>query len=161
MVVKCFNCEALLRVDEKSIPEGEQINVRCPKCGSEGIIGANQHSFKSETDSLQQIQGLESKIVEKPVDQMKDQPLSKTATNSKAGELTLPEDAFKDFRFPGQVSPSSKKSLFGDRRAGKIFFLIASIIVVAIFTILVNLILPGMPPADVEHVTSSQHTHAR
>ncbi|MGC8660398.1 MAG: hypothetical protein ACP5U1_15135 [Desulfomonilaceae bacterium] len=150
MVLKCFNCEALLRVDENEMPEGEQINIRCPKCGSEGTIGA--------TGNLTE---LDSKTIEEPVDQMKDESLSKPATGVKAGDLTLPEDAFRDFRSPGQVSSSNNKKLFRNGKAGKIIFMIASILVVAIFATLVNLILPGLPPADVEHVTSSQSTHAR
>lgn len=146
MVVKCFNCQTLLKADVDRVPEGGQANVRCPKCGSKGIILAPQSPNDPKTDLFQQTETLENKTVETETDLMKDQHPSKTKVPAKASELTLPEDAFRDFRFPAEIEPSVKKGIIMSHKANLITFLIVSILVVALFAALVNIILPALPP---------------
>lgn len=149
MVVKCFNCQTLLKVEADRVPVGGQVNVRCPKCGSEGIILAPQNPNDPNADLFQQTEAPETKITETETDLMKDQPSSKTKAHGNASELTLPEDAFRDFRFPAEIESSVKKGIIVSHRANLITFLIVSILVVALFAALVNIILPGLPPTGV------------
>ncbi len=147
MVVKCFNCQTLLKVEADRVPVNGQIDVRCPKCGSEGIILAPHSSIDPKVDFFQQMEAPETKIAETETDLIKDQTAPKTKTQVKASELTLPEDAFRDFRFPAEVESSVKKGVKVSHRSNLITFLIVSILVVALFAALVNVILPGLPPA--------------
>ncbi|MGC8603582.1 MAG: MJ0042-type zinc finger domain-containing protein [Desulfomonilaceae bacterium] len=158
MVVKCSNCETLLRIDEDRLPKDKQINIRCPKCGAEGMVGAFQNRLESKTGPSEQSRRPESQILDNPESQKADQTAIKPTKSEKAGELTIPEDAFKSFRFPAEISSSSRKKLFKKGRASLIAFVIASIIVVVIFAALVNIILPGLPPASVERITTYPDT---
>jgi len=161
MVVKCFNCESLLKVNRDKDVEGEQVSVRCPKCGSEGLIGEPQ-SPKDPNAALFLETGVsETKVTVTETNLEKDQSSTKTTKQVKAGELTLPEDAFRDFRFPAEIESTGKNSSSWNHRTKLITLLIASILVVFFFASLVNVILPGLPPAGVERVTSYPDTEAR
>jgi predicted Zn finger-like uncharacterized protein len=157
MVVKCFYCKSLLHVDENRIPGDQDVHVRCPKCGKEGLIQKEENPLGSITDNSLVIEpGGPSLTHQSAVTKQKmDQSSSKRSASGKAGELTLPEDAFKHFRFPAETgAPNEKKSVWSSRSA-LIAFVVVSVLVVIFFAALVNIILPGLPPAGVEQVTSS------
>ncbi len=161
MVVKCFNCESLLRVNRDKVTEGEQVSVRCPKCGIEGLIGEPRNQKGPNDDFFLETGSSETKVIETETNLIKDQSSTKTTKQVKAGELTLPEDAFKDFRFPAEIESTGKNTSSWNYRTRLITLLIASILVVFFFASLVNFILPGLPPAGVERVTSYPDTEVR
>jgi predicted Zn finger-like uncharacterized protein len=157
MVVKCFYCESLLHVDENRISGDQDVRVRCPKCGKEGLIPKQENPLGSIADHSSVIEPGGKNLTEKsPITEKKmDQPPSKRSVSGKAGELTLPEDAFKNFRFPAEMGAPKQKKSFWSSRAALIAFVAVSILVVVFFAALVNIILPGLPPSGVEQVTSS------
>jgi predicted Zn finger-like uncharacterized protein len=157
MVVKCFYCESLLHVDENRIPGDQDVRVRCPKCGKEGLIQKEENPLGSITDNSPVIElGGPSLIQQSAVTEKKmDQSSSRRSASGKAGELTLPEDAFKNFRFPAETGAPNQKRSFWSSRSKLIAFVVVSVLVVIFFAALVNIILPGLPPAGVEQVTSS------
>jgi hypothetical protein len=160
MVVKCFYCESLLHVDENRIPGDQNVRVLCPKCGKEGLIQKEENPLGSIADQIPVIEpGGPNLTQEIPMTEKKmDQSSSKKSASGKAGELTLPEDAFNNFRFPAEMGAPNQKKSFWSSRTALIAFVAVSILVVVFFAALVNIILPGLPPAGVEQVTSSDAT---
>ena len=157
MVVKCFYCESLLHVDENRIPGDQDVRVRCPKCGKEGLIQKEENPLGSITDDCTVIEPGGPSLTEKipMIEKKMDQSSSKRSASGKAGELTLPEDAFNNFRFPAETGAPNQKKSFWSSRSTLIAFVAVSVLVVIFFAALVNIILPGLPPAGVEQVTSS------
>jgi predicted Zn finger-like uncharacterized protein len=157
MVVKCFYCESLLHVDENRIPGDQDVRVRCPKCGKEGLIQKAENPLGSIADHSPVIEPSGPSLTEQsPMTEKKmDQSSSKRSASGKAGELTLPEDAFNNFRFPAETGAPNQKKSFWSSRSALIAFVAVSVLVVIFFAALVNIILPGLPPAGVEQVTSS------
>lgn len=159
MVVKCFNCESLLRVKEDRVPENGGVSIRCPKCGSEGSIQKSGNASNPSVSFPNSVVPSASKAFgNNPEPTNEVQRLPKGSTKVKAGELTLPEDAFRDFRFPAEIDQMVNRAPSWSFRAKLITFIAASVFVVIFFAALVNIILPGLPPGGIEQVASPPET---
>ena len=156
MVVRCFSCNTLLKVDEKKIGSGPETRIRCPKCEAEGLLDPNSAQQESETvSSPLKGQNSETDSGDSPKNRERHAADSSNPLPGNENEITIPEDAFRDFRFPAEDEPSSYQKpnqRFGPRL---IAFVIASILTVVIFAALVNVILPGLPPVMVDHISHS------
>lgn len=155
MVAKCFNCEALLRVKEEQVPENGGGRIRCPKCGSEGSIRKSGNGNDPSVSFPNAVAPSTSQTFVENLEPTEEvQRLPKGSTQVKAGELTLPEDAFRGFRFPAEIDEMVNKAPSWSFRAKLITFLAVSVFVLMLFAALVNIILPGMPPKGIERVAS-------
>jgi predicted Zn finger-like uncharacterized protein len=142
MIVNCSKCKEKMRVDESRIPSGDRVKIRCPTCGE-------IQPYSAQVDH--------SSTAPKPLDKADPSSLQKMSGRDRTGgssvrkspeELTIPADAFQDFRFPaerGATGTSRKETQTNksSKRLGKIFFLLISVAVIAVFALIVNIVLPG------------------
>jgi predicted Zn finger-like uncharacterized protein len=158
MVVRCFQCNGLLRVDESSLPTNRRARVRCPHCKGIGLmpdrlVARSATGLSSAEPAAQEEADYPSLLpleppAGQPMDQIPDQPVQQQpAAAEDWKETALPRDAFKSFRYPGERDrpPGPKKA--AAKGWPPIWLIVVSIAVVAFFALLVNIILPG--PAGV------------
>jgi len=124
-----------MRVDQSRIPEGEKVKIRCPKCG-EIQPYVNQAIESGEHESTVSLQNKARSTLEK------------NGSIKHPEELTIPSDAFQDFRFPAERGPAgqaqNQKSATRPRnRISALVIVIISFAIIALFAAIVNIILPG------------------
>ena len=142
MIIRCAHCQGTMRVDEKgSLPDRPKVKVRCPHCRGIGYI---EHKFPSPTQAV-------SSPAEGPTtksNQTKFQlPQQVTDETELEYDISIPADAFKDFRFPAEQD-SNGRSRNGTGNGATIglktvILVVASLITIVFFALLVNVILPG------------------
>ncbi len=146
MIVRCAHCQGTMRLDEKSLHDRPKVKVRCPHCQGIGYI---EPKFSRPTPAV-------SSPAERPTSksfQPKSQLPQQVADEPEMEyDISIPADAFKEFRFPAEED--SNGSLRNEIRNGAtiglktVILVIASVITVVFFALLVNVILPG--PAGVK-----------
>ncbi len=142
MIVKCLKCQDSMRVDESRIPEGQKVKIRCPICGETqpytkqfaDTAPVDQQEVRLEGPTSPQIAATADRTVENKPEKGPE-------------ELTIPADAFQDFRFPAErgaaasrkdaTKPASRKGIPGW------LFALVSLGIVAMFALIVNIVLPG------------------
>jgi predicted Zn finger-like uncharacterized protein len=179
MIVRCSHCQQLLRVDEKSFPEGGSAKVRCPHCKvigqmaarpSAGAVGAGPHVGNSGSDAEYPL--LNPLDVTPPPSPTTVAPApespprtgggaeSSAAPGSTWSDTRLPSDAFQSFRFPAE---RGKSPVAGKSRMSKTWRLalwaVASLVVIGFFALLVNIVLPG--PGGVRPAIHTMPPHER
>ncbi len=149
MIIRCAHCQGTMRLDENALPDRPRVRVRCPHCRGIGYI---ERRFSQPTPAV-------SSHAERPAgksDQAKFQ-LPKQVTDEPEVEydLSIPEDAFKEFRFPAEQDSDgrSRNGIRNGTRNGirnratiglkTVIVVVASLITIAFFALLVNIILPG------------------
>lgn len=145
MLIRCAHCQGMMRLDEKNIPDKPKVKVRCPHCSGIGYI-----------ENTSAPNPVPSSFDEQPVsqpDQSKFE-LREPLTDKPEMEydVSMPHDAFKDFRFPAEQDRqnNSRKTAIGSRT---IVLAVASLVVIILFALLVNIILPG--PAGFKGVSGA------
>jgi predicted Zn finger-like uncharacterized protein len=141
MIIRCAHCQGTMRLDEKSLPDRPKVKVRCPHCSGLGYI---EPKFPRPAPA------------EKP-------PAEQPATKSFQPEfqlpqqgaddpgmeydISVPEDPLDDFRFPAEQNGNGRfrNGIRNGAAIGlkTVILVIASLITVAFFALLVNIILPG------------------
>jgi predicted Zn finger-like uncharacterized protein len=137
-IIRCANCKGLLKVDVQSLPEKGSVKVRCPHCR---IIGSVAVGTGLSGPVLEDAQSKGSDSGEYPLLVTFQE---KAGLSSHWDEATLPHDAFKRFRFPAegaQEQAAPQKTVA--KRSSILWWALASVAVVALFALLVNIILPG------------------
>jgi predicted Zn finger-like uncharacterized protein len=143
MILKCTYCNGKMRVDEKSIPEGKWVKVKCPHCNGIGLAGAQPppegaipgHSLPSpsagapEVASTPRIPPSDTQLPYLP----------------RQEEPSVPQDAFRGFRFPAEKASAEISQSEGKktRRFRALAWIAASLGVILLFALIVNLVLPG------------------
>jgi predicted Zn finger-like uncharacterized protein len=152
MVVRCFQCNGLLRVDENSLPPDGSARVRCPHCQGVGLM--------PDRSVAARIADLSSAEPRSPEEQ--DYPVlvppEKTPPPQDWKEEAIPHDAFKSFRYPGERDRRPAPVIAARRGWPTWAWVVVSVVVVAFFALLVNLILPG--PAGINpaiHTVPPEH----
>ncbi len=145
MVVRCFQCNGLLRVDENSLPFDRRAKVRCPHCKSIGLMPEQPAAHLATGDPNAAAPGDADYPALLPV-QVPPPPPPKPPDWK---EAAIPHDAFNSFRYPGDrnAKASEKKPPTAPKKWALVAWVVVSVAVVAFFALLVNLILPG--PAGV------------
>ncbi len=140
MIVECPHCNKLLQFAETDVPNGKGQDVKCPLCSGVGTLaGAVQNS---DTGPVHVVTGDD----EKPKAHGQAKP-----AHPMPSDLTIPEDAFNHFRFPAETESQRSSIPRAGKPFGKLLFAAASILVVVLFATLVNVILPGPRPYDVQN----------
>ena len=154
MVVKCSDCKTLLRLDAKKITEGSNSSVRCPKCGAEGLLEMSTIEYDGSAGMTSVHQQVLPTSADHGVTNIKHAgPSAVNLLSGNPHEMTMPEDAFREFRFPVEGDSPSDRRPTWSFRPRMIVLGAVSILVIAVFATLVNIILPGPPPASVEHIS--------
>lgn len=137
MIVECPHCNGLLQTDETLFLQGQTLHARCPRCSGEGFyIGANRETIPKSSSLKDRFD--------------RETDFHKTGV-SQASDFTIPDDAFKNFRFPAETETLRTRGA-GMKRNGRALAIAGlSIFVIALFAALVNLILPGPRPYAIEH----------
>jgi predicted Zn finger-like uncharacterized protein len=148
MVIRCAHCQGTMRLDEKNIPDKPKVKVRCPHCSGIGYIEntstPNPLPSLFDEQPVSQDEGPKFELPEPPTD------------NLEVGyDVSLPHDAFKDFRFPAEQDRQNnhRKTAIGLTSIGlkTIILVVASLVVIIFFALLVNIILPG--PSGIQGVS--------
>jgi predicted Zn finger-like uncharacterized protein len=124
MILKCSYCSGTMRIDEEALHGGRPLKVRCPHCKGVGFAGARPSGGAPFPERRASSPGTQA---------------------AETAELALPPDAFKDFRFPSEEDRARpvKRSMSAKTRI--LVWIGASIGIIIIFALLVNLVLPGPP----------------
>lgn len=143
MIVQCSKCQGKMRVDQDRIPPGEKVKIRCPLCGE---IQAYSEQSTSVTATHKPEVGPPG-VAASPKAGVRDQKATPGPLRA-SQEPSIPPDAFQDFRFPAERSanPGSRtKAPQKPRRRGlrAAIFILASLAVIAVFALIVNIVLPG------------------
>jgi len=164
MVVRCSHCQGMMRLDEKSLPATPRVKIRCPHCQGVGYI---EHPPEKKPPK-------EAPPVLQPDEQAQGshpQPKEHIVISPEAKyDVSMPHDAFKDFRFPAEqdlaeqvADARSRKPV--SKRLKILLWVIASVGVVALFALIVNIVLPGpsgstgaMPEVQQEEQKASPKT---
>jgi predicted Zn finger-like uncharacterized protein len=144
MVVRCFRCKGLLRVDESNLPSDRKAKIRCPHCKGIGLM----------PDIPVRRPAAQGGSADVPAPERGDYPTLLSPEQPRAArdwkEAAIPQDAFKTFRSPGEREDREpvKKAV---RRGWPLWvWVLVSFVIVGAFALLVNVILPG--PAGVRPV---------
>jgi predicted Zn finger-like uncharacterized protein len=143
MVIRCTHCKGIMRLDETKIPGGGGVTIRCPRC--QGVDYVQDPSQAKGGDSDKGL-SVPKEIVEKPQKSSEStrRPAPKQRVpSSDVSEVTMPSDAFQGFRFPAEEKGDAFPKRRLSRRARLLLWGIASLVVVALFALLVNIVLPG------------------
>ena len=132
-----------MRVDESRIPDGERVKIRCPICGEiqpytkqrADTALVDQPEIRLESPTSPQIVVTADRTVE-----------NKPAKGP--DELTIPADAFQDFRFPAERGAAASRKDATPPAASRKgirgwIFALVSLGIVAMFALIVNIVLPG------------------
>ncbi len=126
MVITCAGCKQKMRIDETRIPPGEKVKIRCPHCGAIGTVPTDSEPAVSPPHQL------------KTTAQQPQPSLNPT-------EHRIPSDAFQNFRFPAEQGRKADQKKLMTKRNRLILVIIASIVWIALFALIVNLILHFRP----------------
>ncbi len=147
MLIRCAHCQKTMKLDEQDLPDAPKIKVRCPHCQGIGYVEKTSPAISGSEPSLTVKKGINSS------DQSQNGFTEAAHPEAEMKyDISLPDDAFKDFRFPAEEDEreKSQKKIIGSKQ---ILFVIASILVVIVFALLVNIILPG--PSGVRGLTGA------
>ncbi len=137
MIVECPHCNGLLQTDETVFFQGQTLHARCPKCSGEGFyIGTIRETVAKAGPSSDGID--------------RETGFRKTGV-SQASDFTIPDDAFKNFRFPAETEALRARRAGVKPNFRALVIAGLSIFVIALFAALVNIILPGPRPYAIEH----------
>jgi len=130
-----------MRLDEKSLPDRPKVKVRCPHCRGIGYI---EPGFPRPTPAAPSPAKRPTPKSSQPKFELPQQAANEPGMEY---DLSIPADAFKEFRFPAEQD-SDGRSRNGIRNGASIglktvILVIASLITVVFFALLVNVILPG------------------
>jgi predicted Zn finger-like uncharacterized protein len=132
MILKCSHCGGMMKVDEGKVPPHRRFKVRCPHCEQVDVV--SHHSFVPEPPrSDLQVSATEQSIPRE----------RKTFSRGRASSLAV-QRSVGDIHFPadtGDVEPPARK--FMSRKTRLICWAVGSLLWVALFALLVNLVLPG------------------
>jgi predicted Zn finger-like uncharacterized protein len=143
MIVQCSKCQGKMRVDQDRIPPGEKVKIRCPLCGEIQAYSGQPHGFvPADKPEIRQ-----QSVSPSPKVAVRGQNAS-SALSRGPQEPSIPSDAFQDFRFPAERggNPTSRnRTSEKPRRKGlhAAIFILASLAVIAVFALIVNIVLPG------------------
>ena len=141
MIIRCAHCQGTMRLDEKSLPDRPKVKVRCPHCSGLGYIEPKfPRPAPAEKPSAEQ-------LATKSFQPELQLPQQGAGDRGMEYDLSIPEDAFEEFRFPAEQNGNGRFRN-GIRngptiRSKTVILVIASLITVAFFALLVNIILPG------------------
>ena len=141
MIIRCAHCQGTMRLDEKSLPDRDKVKVRCPHCSGIGYI---EPKFPR---SIPAVSSPAEKPTPKSFQPKFELPQRPADEPGMEYDLSIPPDAFKEFRFPAEQE-SNGRFRNGIRNGATIgsktvILVIASLITVVFFALLVNVILPG------------------
>jgi predicted Zn finger-like uncharacterized protein len=145
MVVRCFRCKGLLRVDESNLPSDRRAKIRCPHCKGIGLmpdIPVGSPGAQGGSADIPAHEGTEDYPALLPPEQ----PLPPQDWK----EAAIPQDAFKTFRYPGERENREPPKQPVRRGWPLWVWILVSVAIVGAFALLVNVILPG--PAGVRPV---------
>ena len=141
MVTRCPHCKGMMRVDESLIPSGGGVRIRCPHC--KGI----DYVADPASAETRKVPANRSKIETVPSGTRTNRPMGGTPHapigSQSVSEATIPDDAFQGFRFPAEKGASAFPARRLSKRMRILLWVIASLVIVAIFALLVNIVLPG------------------
>jgi predicted Zn finger-like uncharacterized protein len=146
MIIRCAHCQGTMRVDEKDLPDRPKVKVRCPHCRGIGYI---EHKFPRPTQAASSPAEGPTTKSNRAKFQLPQQVTDKTEIEY---DISIPADAFKEFRFPAEQDSNgrSRNGIGNGATIGlkTVILVVASLITVVFFALLVNMILPG--PAGVK-----------
>jgi len=124
-----------MRLDEKNLPDKPKVKIRCPHCRGIGYI--ENTSAPNPLPSLS-----DEQPVRQPHQPKIELRESLTDKLEMEYDVSLPHDAFQEFRFPAEQDRqgNSRKTTIGLKT---IILAVASLVVIIFFALLVNIILPG------------------
>jgi predicted Zn finger-like uncharacterized protein len=132
MILKCTHCEGMMKVDEAKVPPNRKFKVRCPHCQNVDVV-----SRESLTPQASPVGPLATPTAQQ-------QPLvpPPEPARDSGPSLAVPQSQ-QDIHFPAdqQDEPPARKLM--SRKAKLICWAVGSLLWVALFALLVNLILPG------------------
>ncbi len=138
MVVTCSRCNGKMRIDENLIPKGEEVKIRCPRCSEIDVFKPGTKNVTTAPQTQPSKPG-ESK----PEVGTFTQQIRSNSVSPGHEELTIPDDAFRGFRFPSEQGVRSMDKQPMNKRLKLAIWLVVSVAVVAFFALLVNIVLPG------------------
>jgi hypothetical protein len=126
MILKCYHCDGLMEAQITSVPAGTRVKAKCPHClGSGYVEDAAMNGLRSAP-----LVGADSQPVEIPWSER---------------SPTRPDGSEETFRFPAEGGATERQQRAGSRIRRLIWWSVASILVIAVFALIVNLVLPGPP----------------
>jgi len=121
-----------MRIDQSGLPKGRSVKVRCPHCNEIGPM-QDPVSFTGAVDGR-----LDSST--QPFDETMDD-LRRALPRDES--LSFPSSVASDFRFPAERETVPPRKTMLSSRLKILLWAVGSLLVVAFFALLVNIILPG------------------
>lgn len=141
MIIRCAHCQGTMRLDEKTLPDTPKVKVRCPHCRGIGYI---EPKFPRSTPVAPSPAERPTPKSFRPKFEL---PQPTPDEPGMEYDLSIPADAFKEFRFPAEQDSNgrSRNGIKNGTTIGlkTVILVIASLITVVFFALLVNVILPG------------------
>jgi predicted Zn finger-like uncharacterized protein len=134
MIVKCTFCESLMRVDHERLGTRNKVKVRCPHCQNVGLVGGRPLAYES-AKSKRKSSGSSGILSHVP---------EKVATRNEPTGEALPESE-DEYLFPSEQKDFSYSRSTEGKGIHIFLWIMASLIVILLFAMLVNFVLPGPP----------------
>ena len=128
MVVRCSQCNGLLRVDEDNLPVDRRAKIRCPHCKGIGLMPERTDGNPSSAEPNSAPDADYPVLV----------PAKEPPRPRDWKEAAMPQDAFKSFRYPEERSGRTPGKKPPAKRWSLILWVVVSVAVVAFFAVLVN-----------------------
>jgi len=141
MIAKCSHCGGMMRIDESGLPKGRSVKVRCPLCNEIGPIREVSQAVPVDrplggVEAPRSTSGSPGRPHEQSLAQPETTPPETENPSTSSGVAS-------EFRFPAEQGPVAPAEPTFSRRRKKLFWVLGSLLVVAAFALLVNIILPG------------------
>lgn len=130
MILRCSYCGGKMRVDEKALPSGKKVKVRCPSCRGIGLT-----SYDPNED------GVEAAAQTRDRHEYREPSDTVAPDTQRVADLQVPSD----FRFPAEGDPDAPQRRSMGKGFKMFLWAAASLGIILFFAMLVNLVLPGPP----------------
>jgi hypothetical protein len=145
MILKCAYCSGQMRVDESRIPQGKRVRIRCPHCDGIGLTSLDPPSGDS-VGAVPAAAELKDRGALSPLSGQEERGSSRVpGKGPEVSEPAVPAYAFNGFRFPSEVETGRPAKRSWGPRTRIAAWVGASLGIVLVFALIVNLVLPGPP----------------
>jgi predicted Zn finger-like uncharacterized protein len=134
IILKCTHCGGMMKVDEAKVPPNRKFKARCPHCQNVDVVSSESIALQGSS-----VGPLAAPAVQQPTTLVTPPPV--VARDSGPSLVVPPTE--QEIHFPADLQDEPPARQRMSQRNKLICWAVGSLLWVALFALLVNLILPG------------------
>lgn len=132
IILKCSQCGGMMKVDEAKVPPNRKFKVRCPHCQNVDVFSGDAVGLQGSPVGPLAAPAAQQPPLAPPPEPRRD-----------SGPSLVVPPSLRDFEFPADQQDEPPARTLMSRKTRIICWAVGSLLWVALFALLVNLILPG------------------